>query len=240
MPARSAARTGWTPRHLVLKDDAGSIVGCAPCYLKSHSQGEYVFDHSWADAYARAGGRLLSQAADRRAVHARAGPAPAGAAGSRREAERGGAGRGRRRSWWRATSSRALHVTFLSEGEWDRLGAARLPAAHRPAVPLAQRRLRHLRRFPGLARLAQAQGGAQGARAGARRRPEIEWLRGRDITEAHWDAFFAFYMDTGSRKWGRPYLNRKFFSLIGAAMRRPLPADAGQARQAADRRRAAT
>ena len=68
----------------------------------------------------------------------------------------------------------------------------------------------------------------------------IQWLRGREITEAHWDAFFAFYMDTGSRKWGRPYLNRKVFSLIGAGGGRPLPADAGQARQAADRRLAST
>ena len=50
-------RTGWTPRHLVLKDAPGEIVGCAPCYLKSHSQGEYVFDHAWAEAYERAGGR---------------------------------------------------------------------------------------------------------------------------------------------------------------------------------------
>src|SRR5262249_31028287 len=50
-------RSGWTPRHLVLKEASGAIVGCAPCYLKSHSQGEYVFDRSWADAYERAGGR---------------------------------------------------------------------------------------------------------------------------------------------------------------------------------------
>ena len=57
MPARVGGRSGWTPRHLVLKDAAQAIVGCAPCYLKSHSQGEYVFDRSWADAYERAGGR---------------------------------------------------------------------------------------------------------------------------------------------------------------------------------------
>ncbi|MET0195425.1 MAG: peptidogalycan biosysnthesis protein, partial [Hyphomicrobiaceae bacterium] len=49
-------RTGWTPRHLVLRSDCGSVAGCAPAYLKSHSQGEYVFDHSWADAYTQAGG----------------------------------------------------------------------------------------------------------------------------------------------------------------------------------------
>ncbi len=71
-------RTGWTPRHLVLKL-GGEIAGCAPCYLKAHSQGEYVFDHSWAEAFMQAGGRLLSQAANRRALHARAGPAIAGA-----------------------------------------------------------------------------------------------------------------------------------------------------------------
>ena len=159
-------RSGWTPRHLVLRDGQARIAGCAPCYLKSHSQGEYVFDHSWADAYARAGGsyypklqiavpftpvpgrRLLvlpgPDAAEREALLA------AGAADARRAQPAIGGAR---------------HLP-----ERGRVGSARrppLPQADRPAVPLEQRGLRHLRGFPGLARLAQAQGGAQGARGGA-------------------------------------------------------------------------
>ena len=85
----------------------------------------------------------------------------------------------------------------------------------------------HLRRLPRRARLAQAQGRAQGAQRGAERRPRRSSASAaRDITEAHWDAFFDFYTDTGSRKWGRPYLNRRFFSLLGAGHGRPLPAGA--------------
>ncbi len=113
----------------------------------------------------------------------------------------------------------SVHVTFLSEREWKALGCARLPVAQRPAVPLAQRRLRDVRGFPRQPRLAQAQGGAQGARAGAASGDiVIERLTGADIKEKHWDAFFDFYTDTGSRKWGQPYLNRRFFSLLGASM----------------------
>ena len=163
-------RSGWTPRHLVLKDPAQSIVACAPCYLKSHSQGEYVFDHSWADAYARAGGDYYPKLQ----IAVPFTPVPGRRLlvkpGTRCRGDRGAA---RRRPPSSSSSTAALsglHVTFASEGEWERLGRARLPQAHRPAVPLEQRRLRHLRRFPGLARLTQAQGGAQGARGSASKR----------------------------------------------------------------------
>jgi hypothetical protein len=79
------ARTGWLPHHLLLELD-GELAACAPAYLKSHSQGEYVFDYGWADAYEGAGGDVLSQAAERGAVHAGAGSAPAGPDGPDRDA----------------------------------------------------------------------------------------------------------------------------------------------------------
>ena len=157
-------RSGWAPRHLVLKDGQARITGCAPCYLKSHSQGEYVFDHSWADAYARAGGSYYPKLqiavpftpVPGRRLLVRPGPEAAEreallAAGARTLVERN------------QLSGAACHIP-----ERGRVGSARrppLPQAHRPAIPLEQCRLRHLRGFPGLARLAQAQGGAQGARA---------------------------------------------------------------------------
>ena len=170
----------------------------------------------------RAGRRaLLSQAADRRAVHARARAPPAGAARTRSggTAQALLAAGGAPRLCERIGVS-SVHVHLPHRGRVDvRSAAQRLPAAHRPAVPLAQRGLRDLRRFPGALCLAQTQGHPPGARA--RRSATsvvIERLTGADITEAHWDAFFAFYMDTGSRKWGRPYLNRALLLAARRAM----------------------
>jgi uncharacterized protein len=210
-------RTGWTPRHLVLKDANGAVAGCAPCYLKSHSQGEYVFDHSWADAYARAGGdyypklqiavpftpvpgrRLLARPDADAAQHECALAAAAAAL-----VERNGLS--------------SANITFLSEGEWERLGQQGFlqrtdqqfhwrnegyATFEDFLTSLASRKRKAVRK-----EREQALSGGLTA----------EWITGRDITEAHWDAFFAFYMQTGSRKWGRPYLNRKFFSLLGGAM----------------------
>ena len=111
-----------------------------------------------------------------------------------------------------------LHVTFLSEGEWDRLGDRNFLKRTDQQFHWSNAGYATFDDF--LASLASRK-----RKAVRKERAEalshglaIEWARGRDITEAHWDAFFAFYMDTGSRKWGRPYLNRKAFSLIGAAM----------------------
>ena len=113
----------------------------------------------------------------------------------------------------------SVHVTFAPEDRMGPARRARLPAAQRPAIPLGERRLRDVRRFPRRARGAQAQGDPARARrrAGKRHRGG---LADRQATspKSVWDAFFAFYMETGSRKWGRPYLTRKFYSLIGETM----------------------
>ena len=208
-------RTGWTPRHLVLRDESGGVAGCAPCYLKSHSQGEYVFDYGWADAYMQAGGRYypkLQIAAPFTPVPGprllvRPGPdSEAGeatlAAAAIELAERSGIS--------------GVHITFLTEGEWTRLGAQGL--LQRTNQQFHWRNAGYATFEDYLASLASRKRKdtrkerAQALDGGL----SVEWLRGREITEAHWDAFFAFYMETGSRKWGRPYLNRKFFSLLAA------------------------
>jgi hypothetical protein len=206
-------RTGWTPRHLVMKDDAGEVLGCAPCYLKSHSQGEYVFDYGWADAYMQAGGRYypkLQIAVPFTPVPGprlliRPGPHSATceaalAASAIQIAERSGIS--------------GVHITFLSEGEWTRLGAQGLLQRTNQQfhwsnagygtfddylATLASRKRKDTRKE------------RQQALAGGL---TVEWRQGREITEGDWDTFFKFYMDTGSRKWGRPYLNRGFFSLL--------------------------
>ena len=209
-------RSGWTPRHLVLKDASQAIVGCAPCYLKSHSQGEYVFDRSWAEAYERAGGRYypkLQIAVPFTPVPGRrllVRPGPDAAANEARLAEAAVQLVAR-------NDLSGLHITFASAGEWERLGSRGFLQRTDQQFHWSNAGYATFDDF--LASLASRK-----RKAVRKERAEavetgltIEWLRGSAITEAHWDAFFAFYMDTGSRKWGRPYLNRKSFSLIGAA-----------------------
>ena len=146
--------------------------GVAPCYLKSHSRGEYVFDQGWADAYERAGGEYYPKLQVAVPFTPADGTAPAGAARSRR------GGDPRRRlppamvELCRMRQASSVHVTFATEAEWRLLGIARIPAAHRPAVPLGESRLRLLRRFPRRARRAQAQGDQARAARGAGRRDQ--------------------------------------------------------------------
>jgi predicted N-acyltransferase len=209
-------RTGWTPRHLVLKDGTGEIVGCAPTYLKSHSQGEYVFDYGWADAYIQAGGRYypkLQIAVPFTPVPGprllvRPGPASAAnetvlAAAAVELAERSGIS--------------GVHITFLTEGEWTRLGA--LGMLQRTSQQFHWTNAGYGSFDDYLATLASrkrkdTRKERQQALAGGL---TVEWRQGAEITEADWDAFFTFYTETGSRKWGRPYLNRKFFALLAAS-----------------------
>jgi predicted N-acyltransferase len=206
-------RTGWTPRHLVLKDEAGAVVGCAPCYLKSHSQGEFVFDYGWADAYMQAGGRYypkLQIAVPFTPVPGprlliRPGPASASyeavlAAAAVEVAERSGLS--------------GVHITFLTEGEWTRLGAQGMLQRTDQQFHWTNADYAtfddYLGTLASRKRKATRKEREQALAGGIK----VEWRRGREITEADWDAFFQFYMETGSRKWGRPYLNRKFFSLL--------------------------
>jgi uncharacterized protein len=209
-------KTGWTPRHLVLRGTDNAIAACAPCYLKSHSKGEYVFDYAWSDAYARAGGQYypkLQIAVPFTPVPGRRLLVRPGPEAEANEALLAGAAA----ELANRNDLSGVHVTFLSEDEYDRLGAQgflqRTDQQFHWRNPgygsfddflasLASRKRKAMRK-------EREQALADGL--------EVEWVQGRDITEAHWDAFFAFYMDTGSRKWGRPYLNRQAFSLIAAA-----------------------
>jgi predicted N-acyltransferase len=211
-----SARTGWLVQHLVLEED-GCVTGVMPCYLKSHSRGEYVFDYGWADAFERAGGRYYPKLQ----VSVPFTPVP-----GRRLLVKPGAGQEAREQLLVAGAielagqrdASSLHITFLSEGEWTRLGKYGLLQRTDQQFHWHNRGYASFDEF--LATLASRK------RKTVRKEREqaladglsIEWVTGADITEGHWDAFYAFYMDTGSRKWGRPYLNRKFFSLLGASM----------------------
>jgi hypothetical protein len=202
-------RTGWLGQHLLMEED-GQLTGVVPCYLKSHSRGEYVFDHAWADAYRRAGGayypklqisvpftpvtgpRLMTPDRRRKEMLLRALNAVC---------ER--------------VSASSVHITFLPEADslmpgwtrrtdiqfhWHNEGYGTFDGFLRS---LSSRKRKNIRKE----REAVAEAGIS-----------LDPITGADIREHHWDAFFDFYQETGSRKWGSPYLTREFFSLIGERM----------------------
>ncbi|MCS6625614.1 GNAT family N-acetyltransferase [Roseibacterium beibuensis] len=209
-------REGWAGRHLSLADETGRVLGVMPLWLKGHSQGEYVFDHSWADAYERAGGRYYPKLLAAVPFTPVTGPRflahPGADAATVRQALLQGAV---------ALTDRlgvsSLHVNFPSRDDWTAMGEAGL---------LQRQDMQYVWRNGGYETFDDFLSALSSSRRKTIRRErreasaglDVRVLTGPDITEAHWDAFFAFYMDTGSRKWGRPYLTRDFFSRIGAAM----------------------
>ena len=209
-------RTGWQGHHLRLETSDGRLLGAAPCYLKSHSQGEYVFDHGWADAYERAGGHYFPKlqaavpftpATGPRLLMERGAPEPARkalAAGLRAVTDKLGVS--------------SAHVTFVAEPDLDALTGEGFLHRTDQQFHFVNDGYRSYEDF--LATLASRKRKAlkKERREALASGVTIERLTGSDLTEAVWDDFFAFYMDTGSRKWGRPYLNREFFSRIGERM----------------------
>jgi len=209
-------REGWAGRHLSLTDETGRVLGVMPLWLKAHSQGEYVFDHSWADAYERAGGRYYPKLLGAVPFTPVTGPRflarPDTDAATVREALLQGA-----LALTERLGVSSLHVNFPIRDDWAAMGEAGL---------LQRQDMQYVWRNGGyqsfddfLAALSSSRRKTvRRERREARAGLDIRVLTGADIEEAHWDAFFAFYMDTGSRKWGRPYLTRDFFSRIGRAM----------------------
>jgi uncharacterized protein len=211
-------RTGWLGRHLVVEDEAGATLAAMPAYLKSHSRGEYVFDHGWADAYERAGGSYYPKLQVSVPFTPVTGPrllvCDGPSASAAREALIAGALELVKRE--RASS---LHITFATEPEWNYLVSLGFLARNDRQFHWLNEGYRSFDEF--LAELSSRRRKMikrerREALAGG---VEIDRLTGADLTEDTWDAFFAFYMDTGSRKWGSPYLNRTFFSIVGEKMR---------------------
>jgi uncharacterized protein len=216
----ATAETGWLPQHLALEDAGGQILGVAPLYLKGHSYGEYVFDHGWADAYERAGGRYYPKlqcavpftpvTGPRLLVH------PAlGKEGGEAVADALISGM---LELARRHKVSSLHVTFPTRGEWERFGEAGFlqrmgqqfhwenqgySSFDDFLAALSSRKRKTIRKE----REAALAGGIA-----------IHTLTGAAIEKRHWDAFFRFYIATSDRKWGSPYLTREFFDLIGARM----------------------
>jgi len=205
------SRSGWDPAPLVVKRADGTLAGAIPAYLKSHSQGEYVFDHAWADAWHRAGGQYYPKLQIASPFTPATGPrllgdpalAPVLIAGAE--------------AMCRQNGLSSAHATFLSPEQvapfekagwlprediqfhWENRGYASFDAF---LASLASAKRKNLRK----------------ERAAAQAGLEIRALSGGDLKQEHWDAFWRFYQDTGSRKWGRPYLTRDAFTLLGERM----------------------
>ncbi len=213
-------RTGWAPAHVLVEDEAGELVAAAPAYAKSHSMGEYVFDHAWAQAYERAGGDYYPKIqvavpftpVTGRRLLVKPASTPQETALRQKALITGLMGL---REGMEASS---LHVTFAPHQEWEALGEAGfllrtgqqfhfLNKGYRTfddfLCELSSRKRKMIKR-------ERVQALCNGI--------TIEPLTGAAITQEHWDAFYAFYLETGARKWGQPYLNRAFFSLLGESL----------------------
>jgi uncharacterized protein len=210
-------RTGWQPRHLLAEASDGTLLGAAPCYVKSHSRGEYVFDHGWAEAFEHAGGDYYPKLQVAVPFTPVTGPRLLAHPGPLAQAVRGALAD----ALVEITTASALssaHVTFLTEPEWRALGERGFLLRNDQQFHWENEGYASFDDF--LGRLASRKRKAIRRERKEALDPGIEvaWLTGAGLTEAVWDAFFAFYMDTGSRKWGRPYLTREFFSIVGEKM----------------------
>jgi predicted N-acyltransferase len=205
-------RSGWQPAPLFVRDEAGRLAAALPAYLKGHSQGEYVFDHSWADAWQRAGGAYYPKLQIAVPFTPATGPRvltrePGLALPLLRAAEQFCAGQG----------LSSAHATFIEPAQlalfesvgwlirediqfhWENRDYAGFDDF---LAGLSSRKRKDIRK----------------ERAAAQDGVEIRALSGDAIRPEHWDAFWRFYQDTGMRKWGQPYLTREAFTLLGERM----------------------
>ncbi|WP_018044110.1 GNAT family N-acetyltransferase [Methylobacterium sp. 88A] len=209
-------RTGWLPLHVAVECE-GRLVGVAPCYLKSHSQGEYVFDHGWADAYERAGGAYYPKLQVSVPFTPVTGPRFLIAPGQD-VAEAASALIAGLRALRAETKASSIHVTFMQEREWEQAGALGLLQRLDQQFHWDNAGYAGFEDFLGALSSRKRKAIRRERRDALSQGITIEHVTGADLTPAHWDAFYEFYADTGARKWGRPYLNREFFGLIGERM----------------------
>ena len=201
--------TGWTPAPILIEDDSSHLVSAAPAYLKTHSQGEYVFDHGWADAWERAGGQYYPKLQ----VAVPFTPVP----GRRLLGSRPQQLLAAIESVTAQNDISSAHITFIDDE--DATEAIRRDWLIRHGIQYHWFNRGYSNFGDFLAALTSRKRKAiRKERAEARENLEFRALRGAAIGPAEWDAMWGFYQDTGSRKWGRPYLTREFFDLVGERM----------------------
>jgi predicted N-acyltransferase len=213
----ATAETGWRPQHLVAEDSRGRIVGVAPMYLKNHSYGEYVFDHGWADAYRRAGGRyypklqvsvpftpvtgprlLIAERPDRATLRAALVEALEAVADRLRVS--------------------SLHVTFCTGEEAEAFAAGGFLIRSGFQYHWENRGYRSFDDFLAALNHGKRKSIRKERRDVAAQGAEVVTLTGDDLRPEHWDKFFEFYHATSDRKWGSPYLTRDFFARLHETM----------------------
>jgi uncharacterized protein len=200
--------TGWSPAPILIEDE-DRLIAAAPAYLKSHSQGEYVFDHGWADAWERAGGQYYPKLQIAVPFTPVPGPRLLGARPQQLLAAA--------EAVTVQNDLSSAHITFVDEEgaiECERRGWL---MRHGIQYHWLNRGYASFDDF--LAALSSRKRKTiRKERAAAREGLEFRTLRGAEVGAAEWEAMWDFYQDTGGRKWGRPYLTRQFFDLIGQRM----------------------
>jgi uncharacterized protein len=204
--------TGWQPAPILIDGADGALSGALPAYLKGHSQGEYVFDHGWAEAYEHAGGTYYPKLQ----IAVPFSPVP----GPRLLAADDAAARhliGAAEAVVRQNGLSSAHATFVEAGQIDHFRAADWLIREGVQFHFANPGYRDFADF--LSTLsARKRKNIRKERETANATVTVEMLTGAAIRPEHWDAMWAFYQDTGARKWGRPYLTRDAFALMGERM----------------------
>lgn len=208
----ATVRTGWQPLPITLESSGGQLAAALPAYVKSHSQGEYVFDHGWAEAYERAGGAYypklqiavpFTPVAGPRLLARETALKPHLIAAAQAVVDQNGLS--------------SAHATFIAADEVELFRAADWLIRVDTQFHWINEGFGSFEDFLG-SLSSRKRKAIRKEREGALQGLDVRHLTGADIAEAHWDAFWVFYQDTGARKWGRPYLTRPFFSLLGERM----------------------
>jgi predicted N-acyltransferase len=200
--------TGWSPAPILVEEEA-RLLAAAPAYLKSHSQGEYVFDHGWADAWEQAGGRYYPKLQ----IAVPFTPVPGlRLLGSRPQQLLAAA-----EAVTVQNDLSSAHITFIDEDGAAECERRSWLIRHGVQYHWRNRGCPTFDEFLAALRSPKRKT-IRKERAAARDGLEFRALRGSEIGPDEWDAMWAFYQDTGSRKWGQPYLTREFFDLIGERM----------------------
>lgn len=204
-----SAQTGWLPQHVIIENDS-NIVGALPMYLKSHSKGEYVFDHAWANAYYQAGGEYYPKLQSSIPFSPVTGPRLFADNDTHKKLLLEAA-----ITHAKQCGVSSLHFTFIDNDELDIMVANGLLKRHDQQFHWHNNNYKNFNDFLSELSSRKRKNILKERRSILDNDIQIEHLKGNEIDEIHWDHYFDFYMDTADRKWGRPYLNREFFSFLG-------------------------
>jgi uncharacterized protein len=216
----ATAEMGWMPYHLILEED-DKIAAISPMYVKGHSQGEYVFDHSWANAYEQAGGRYYPKLQLSVPFSPVTGPRLLAPAGPDQKLKKRLLANGTQEIA-RKLGISSVHMTFTQDEDMEIAKDADFLLRTGEQFHWVNDSYTSFDDFLGKLSSRKRKGIKRERRVENFADLEFETLTGTEITEDHWDAFFQFYIDTGNRKWGTPYLTRPFFSLLSEMMPDPI------------------